>query len=173
MVFEVVGALAVAALVLWLVFEPFIRTPDPALSLPEPPAPEETRRGAALLALKEIEFDRETGKLSPEDYEMLKARWSAEALQAMAAEDSVRRAEAVAGDPEALIASQKLRLRSAGESGAAGPPLCAACGPRPEPDALFCSSCGRGIGAGFCASCGAQLTSETRFCSACGHAVAA
>jgi hypothetical protein len=173
MVFEVVGALAVAALVLWLVFEPFAQASDPAFSLLEPPAPEETPRGAALLALKEIEFDRETGKLSPEDYEMLKARWSAEALQAMAAEDSMIRAEAVAGDPEALIASQKQRLRSARESGAAEPPLCADCGPRPEPDARFCSSCGRGIGTAFCPSCGAPLTSENRFCSGCGHAVAA
>ena len=173
MVFEVVGALAVAALVLWLVFEPFVHSPDPALALPEPPAPEETPRGAALLALKEIEFDRETGKLSPEDYEMLKARWSAEALQAMAVEDSASRAAAVAGDPEALIASQKQRLRSARASGTPEPPLCAACGPRPEPDARFCSSCGRGIGTGFCSSCGAPLTSENRFCAACGTAVAA
>ena len=40
----------------------------------------------ALLALKEIEFDRETGKLSDEDYEMLKERYSAEALDALAEE---------------------------------------------------------------------------------------
>ena len=29
----------------------------------------------------------------------------------------------------------------------AGGPVCAVCGARPEPDALFCSSCGRPLGA--------------------------
>ena len=48
----------------------------------EPPDAEleETPRGQALLALKEIEFDRATGKLSDADYEELKARYTARAL---------------------------------------------------------------------------------------------
>jgi hypothetical protein len=48
-----------------------------------PPELEDTPRGQALIALKEIEFDRATGKLSEADYEDLKARYSARAMALM------------------------------------------------------------------------------------------
>lgn len=124
MALELVGALAIAALVLWLVFEPVLGVPRESPELLEPELPEETRRGTALLALKEIEFDRETGKLSDRDYDMLKARYSAEALSAIAEEDS----PAPPAVPAIPIATA---------------PSCSSCGPRPEPDAVFCSNCGR------------------------------
>jgi hypothetical protein len=68
----------------------------------------------ALTALKEIDFDRETGKLSQADYEFLKAKYTALALEALREE----------------------------EARPAITPTCVTCGPRPEPDALFCSTCG-------------------------------
>ncbi len=67
----------------------------------------------ALTALKEIDFDRETGKLSDADYEFLKAKYTAIALEALRAEQST---------PPASQQS------------------CGTCGPRPEPDAIFCST---------------------------------
>ena len=127
MAVELLGALAIAALVLWLVFEPVLGLPRESPELLEPEAPEETRRGTALLALKEIEFDRETGKLSDRDYDLLKARYSAEALSAIAEEDAVTPEAPPAVPTEAILS-------------------CASCGPRPEPDAVFCSSCGRKLG---------------------------
>src|SRR3954468_10010369 len=51
---------------------------DPALA----------RRDRALAALKEIDFDRATGKLSDSDYELLKAQFSQEALDAIKAADA-------------------------------------------------------------------------------------
>ena len=126
MVLEIVGALAIAALVLWLVFGTPGRI-DPVLVIPEPEAAEETRRGVALLALREIEFDRETGKLSDADYLMLKQRYSTEAVQALKAEESI---QVTAPDPASAPAL-------------AEPVACSHCGPRPEPDAVFCSACGR------------------------------
>ena len=57
----------------------------------EPVEPEETPKGVALLALKEIEFDRETGKLSDEDYQFLKDKYTAQALEALRAEEGRRR----------------------------------------------------------------------------------
>jgi len=148
MVFEIAGALAIAALVLWLVFEPWIFAPGAGLAIPEPDAAEETRGGRALIALKEIEFDRETGKLSDQDYEMLKERYGAEALNALAAEEA------------------------APPSGTPAQPSCPRCGPRPESDALFCSSCGRQLGAAeFCSGCGARLQPEALFCAGCGVGV--
>jgi hypothetical protein len=178
---EALAAVLVGIAVLWLVLQPLIR-PRASRSLPfEPLDPEETPKGVALAALKEIEFDRETGKLSDDDYESLKAKYTAEALEALRAEQS----EAVSNDIEALIAAKVRSLRSApattpldttppvfnlSDSG----PACSTCGPRPEPDAVFCSTCGRGLTARvLCDRCGAGLVPESRFCEACGRPVAA
>lgn len=174
MTLEVLGALAVAGLVFWLVFQPLVAPAAPELALQEPEAPEETRRGVALLALKEIEFDRATGKLSDEDYEFLKGRYSTEAIAALEADEAGPDKVVAADDPETLIAVRLDQLRSASVSGSSPPPPCPSCGPRPEPDALFCSRCGHSLHAVvFCASCGAALTPDGRFCAGCGGRVAA
>ena len=44
-----------------------------------------TRPTLAVDALRELEFDRETGKISDSDYEPLKARYTEQALAAMRA----------------------------------------------------------------------------------------
>jgi hypothetical protein len=171
MVLEIVIALALGGLVLWLVFGPMLTPGRPDLSLLEPEAPEETRRGVALLALKEIEFDRETGKLSQRDYELLKGRYAGEALAALRAEQPATPAP---GGPEELIAARLQSLRSARSSGQPALSSCRTCGPRPEPDARFCSRCGLSLGeAAFCTQCGATLPNASRFCAACGSRVAA
>lgn len=107
---------------------------------PERPELEETARGQALLALKEIEFDRATGKLSDEDYAALKARYTRAALDALKAE------EAPAEPALPLVTTGTFTLegavaRRAAQGRTAGI-ACPGCGPRPEPDALFCSNCG-------------------------------
>jgi hypothetical protein len=177
MLAEALLAVLVGGAVLWVVLSPLLRPELPRALPPEPIDPEETPKGIALTALKEIEFDRETGKLSPADYELLKARYTAVALEAM-------RQETGAGpdDVEAIVAAKvrALRLASAATppnvpAGLPGPgPACPSCGPRPEPDAIFCSSCGRQLTPRLaCDRCGAALTPESRFCEGCGRQVAA
>ena len=85
MLAEALAAVLVGALVLWLVLQPLIRPAALRVRAIEPLDPEETPRGIALTALKEIEFDRETGKLSDADYQFLKAKYTAAALEAMPA----------------------------------------------------------------------------------------
>lgn len=130
----------------------------------------------ALLALREIEFDRATGKLSDDDYAALKAKYAALALEAIQAEEG-ERVEADAATPadraEALIR----------EVAGAGTAICSVCGPRPEDDAAFCSQCGRPLLAGrpeptppasawrFCTGCGGTLSADAQFCSTCGTKV--
>jgi len=171
MLLEIVVALVLGGLVLWLVFAPMLTPARPDLSLLEPEAPEETRRGVALLALKEIEFDRETGKLSQRDYELLKSRYASEALAALRAEPP---AAPATGGPEELIAARLQSLRSARSSGQPALASCRTCGPRPEAGARFCSRCGLPLGEpAFCTQCGAALPGASRFCAACGTRVAA
>jgi hypothetical protein len=172
MALEAAAATLVLALVLWVVFGPLLerRGLDAGLLPLEPPDPEETRRGAALLALKEIEFDRATGKLNDADYEMLKSRYSVEAVAALKEEEGL--IATAADDPEAMIAARVTALRFAGASGSSA--SCARCGPRPESDARFCSSCGLPVGEpAACRSCGAALPPGGRFCPGCGTRAAA
>jgi hypothetical protein len=174
MVLEIVGALCIGSLVLWLVFEPVLSPRGVRAPLPEPEAEEETRHGIALLALKEIEFDRATGKLSDVDYDFLKTRYSEEALVALEADDRQAVGAAVTGDPEELIAARLRQLRSTPATGQPPPPPCPKCGPRPEPDALFCSTCGQALTmAAFCSFCGSALPPDSLFCASCGVRVAA
>ena len=57
-------------------------------------------QAVALRALKEIEFDRATGKLSDSDYEQLKAKYTAEAVAAMRGEQGAGSREQRAGKRE-------------------------------------------------------------------------
>lgn len=166
---EVLAAVLVGVAALWLVLEPLVRPRSARPVTYEPLDLEETPKGVALAALKEIEFDRETGKLSDADYALLKAKYTAEALEALRGEEG-----AGANDIEALIAAKVRSLRSASPTTSLGSPSCAECGPRPEPDALFCSSCGRRLATSTpCGGCGAAIVPGSRFCEGCGRPVAA
>lgn len=180
---EALAAVVVGMAALWLVLQPLLWPHSPKSVVYEPLDLEETPKGIALAALKEIEFDRETGKLSDADYELLKAKYTAAAVEALREEDG-----AVSNDIEALIADKVRSLRSVSATisfdtaslvstepttpGSA--PACGACGPRPEPDAIFCSSCGRRLAADPpCGRCGVALLAGSRFCEGCGRPVAA
>jgi rRNA maturation endonuclease Nob1 len=173
MLFEAIAAALVALATLAVIVGPLTR---PGVSAPpgadEPEEVDETPKGIALAALREIEFDRATGKLSDEDYADLKAKYTAEALAVLRAEGSTDHpptpspVAATAGDTvEAMVADRVRRLKGSGVR-------CPACGPRPESDALFCSSCGRSLSSGGCAGCGAPLVPGSHFCDNCGSAVA-
>jgi hypothetical protein len=175
----VVGtALALGALT--LVLSPLLSAIDPPT---DTPAKRKAAKRAAEIdvpstavdALREIEFDRETGKLSESDYADLKQRYTREALAELRAAESpsgtaVARTSVIdAGsaseslDPvEAAIARARADVRS-----------CGVCGPRPEPDATYCSSCGRYLPE-KCGSCGTSIDLVgSRFCSGCGEQLAA
>lgn len=163
MLWELGAAALLGAVMIWIVTQPLLRRGAPPAPVYVPPEADETRRGVALAALREIEFDRETGKLSDADYAYLKARYTAEALAALRADES----DAADSDVEALIAARARALSGTTSE-------CEVCGPRPEPDAIFCSTCGRRLATGHhCAECGAILPTDGSFCERCGTAVAA
>lgn len=120
-------------------------------------------------ALREVEFDRATGKLSDEDYAALKARYTQQALVEMRSADATAQAAAAptSGAAESLdpVEAEVLRYRARRRD-------CARCGPRPEADAVFCSECGRYLSE-RCGACGASVEDPTaRFCTRCGDAFA-
>jgi ribosomal protein L40E len=170
---EAIAAVLLAGAVLWLVLQPLIQSGGVAPTPVEPLDPEETPVGVALTALKDIEFDRETGKLSSADYEQLKQKYTAAAVAAMRAEQATG-PEGVPGDVEAMVAARLRVLRGAKGATPPGAPACLRCGPRPEPDAVFCSTCGGRLQAHWaCGRCGATLPPDSIFCERCGSRVAA
>jgi hypothetical protein len=87
------AALAVVAVV--FVARPFLREPAPASDRLDELAPEERQRLAlaeerdrALAALKELEFDHRTGKVSDEDYRSMVGELRRAAADALRALDS-------------------------------------------------------------------------------------
>jgi hypothetical protein len=166
------AALAVAALV-YVLLPLFDVRVAPARRAPAPPV---EAGETAIEALREIEFDRATGKLSDEDYAALKTEYTRSALVELrtregrdsAGATSVTVAPddpALAGDVDAAEAAV-LRYRSVRRE-------CVTCGPRPEPDPAFCSTCGTYL-KGTCAHCGATVdTPASRFCASCGNSLAA
>jgi hypothetical protein len=157
---ELIVGILLAGGATFYVLLPILRppAPTPAGSLVpadegEDPDDDMSPQTVALRALKEIEFDRATGKLSDGDYISLKAKYTEEAL-------TVLRGELGPGSKE-----QRLRPALA----------CPEHGPRPEPDAVFCSTCGRRLGTApaYCGRCGTALEKGARYCERCGSRVAA
>jgi hypothetical protein len=95
-------AAALAVLAVVAVARPFLRDPAPASDVLDEPDELERRRlslaeerDRALAALKELEFDHRTGKISDEDYRSLVGplrRRAAEALRALELRAEARRA---------------------------------------------------------------------------------
>ena len=116
---------------------------------------------SAIMALREIEFDRATGKLSESDYAELKARYTKDAIAVMRRQKA---SPAGALDDEIEAAVKAYRETHAS---------CPEHGPRPEPDAVYCSDCGRYLH-DRCASCSAPVSeADARFCVNCGVRLAA
>ena len=142
-----VGALAV---VLYPLFtEAPAKTAQPSsVAVPE--------SDSAIVALREIEFDRATGKLSDRDYLELRARYGTRAIREMRGEPAAQ----VDDDIEARVRAYRQARRE-----------CSACGLRPELDAAYCSSCGVYLSAS-CPACSAPVPEPTTaFSSRCGAAL--
>lgn len=85
----------------------------------EAPTPE-GRKARALDALRELEFEYETGKMAESDYQKLRAHWAAEAIEARDALGETSTPAAAAED-------------------------CPVCAAKVKPGARFCSRCGESL----------------------------
>jgi hypothetical protein len=131
----------------------------------------------AVDTLREIEFDRETGKLSDADYHALKKTYTERALSELRAADTG--ASPSLGPPNAppnappngppnAPVTESVAASATPSPGAAAP-VCPACGPRVESDALYCSTCARYL-PGSCVACGATVAEAgARYCGSCGQ----
>lgn len=103
------------------------------------------RKTSIYQDIKDLELDREMGKVAPADYRAMRTAYEAEAAQVLAAIEKQQEEEAGA--------------------------RCPGCSRVPGPEARFCPFCGHGLEEG-CPSCGEPVTPQDRFCTGCGHALA-
>ena len=160
--FELIAGILLAAGAVFFVLQPILRPEMTGnqnretgnVDEGDDPDDDLSPRAVALRALKEIEFDRATGKLSDADYETLRTRYTSEAVAALRTEQP-----AAPSSPVSRVPS----------------PECPSHGPRPETDAQFCSDCGRRLATapGYCARCGTALEHDAHYCHSCGARVAA
>lgn len=115
----------------------------------------------ALRTIKELEFDRAMGKVSPQDFDEMVARLRARAIALMKQLDQgasgyreliERELLLRLGAPPAPTGRQTLPLAPVeyAETEKGARPLfeCAACGTTNDPDARFCKQCGARLAAG-------------------------
>lgn len=120
----------------------------------------EHERALAMQGLRELEFDREMGKLAEADYAALRESLMARALSASAALERLRAAAPqiampAASAPEAAAA----RPRLVKPIPASGPLVTAPAAPS---RIRFCPQCGAEAAGNFCCECGAPLSMSAR-----------
>jgi hypothetical protein len=158
----VVGTLLAVGALAFVLYPIFFATTSAPRSAP---LPRQSEREAAVAALREIEFDRATGKLSDDDYSELKTRYTGEAVLAMRRETAPMTGVGERPTDDELEAAVLAYRRQT--------QACPECGPRPEADAAFCSNCGRYLH-DRCADCGAPVVAlDARYCLNCGNRLAA
>jgi hypothetical protein len=118
------------ALILW----PLLRGTEAEEEAADLPADRSREKELALAAIRELEFDYATGKISPEDYALLRARYEARALQAITRAATPPAATGGEPDLEALLEAE-IAARRRGRR-------CTSCGGSLPREARYCPSCG-------------------------------
>lgn len=145
-----VGALAFVLYPLFFAVRPRVSS---RVALADPRAADDS----AIVALREIEFDKATGKLSESDYQELQQLYAARALREMRRVGGTNAIEASADPIEARVRAFRSTHRE-----------CLTCGLRPEADAIYCSNCGAFLDRA-CPECGAEIPEPgATFCTRCG-----
>lgn len=112
-----------------------------------------------LAALRDLDFDYQTGKIVEQDYTVLRSELVVQAAQIIQSRET---------DDEAIEKLIQARRETLSKVAAL---RCSRCGRKLSVSDRFCSGCGEPI-AVTCSKCGQAITSEDKFCSACGVAIA-
>ncbi len=119
------------------------------------------RHTSLLLALRDLEFDHQIGKIAEEDYIGLREAMLAQAAIALEAQEKED------AELDAQL-EQAIRLRREKKSTSR---VCSRCGLNLEPTDRFCRACGMTAEAP-CPKCGGKLQPNDLFCMSCGSPLA-
>jgi cytochrome c-type biogenesis protein CcmI len=132
----------------------------------------EHERALAVQGLRELEFDREMGKLSDADYESMHKTLENRALTAMAAVETIRAAAGKAANakkPGVTPLTNARRPAPASRRIDPIPTLVVHTEPPRPPQAALTPTGSRKIS--FCPECGTRAAVDSKFCGQCGIAI--
>ena len=118
------------------------------------------RKQESLLAIQELDFDFQTGKIEAPDYELLRAAFVAEAAQAF---EEFDRQSILTED---TLERQILDRRQAGGN----VKQCGRCTSNLKAQDQYCSQCGARAQV-LCRHCGSEVGGTDKFCSSCGEEI--
>lgn len=152
-----IGLALLIATVPWVI-NPLLQTERSRLDSEDPePIPEDDQHTQGLIALRDLDFDHNTGKVSEDDYLSLRANL----LTQIAAELENQKVHNTALDrllEEKILARRKSKQVFKN---------CDYCGNVLETSDQFCLSCGAPVDK-ICSKCGHKIKAVDRFCNACG-----
>lgn len=132
----------------------------------------EKQRQAILLAIRDLDFDYQAGKVAEGDYQTLRVSLVNEAAQLMQRQEREQ-----ADSIEALIQSRRqtrtpvspaVKAQTTGSA----KQLCHTCQAPLPAGAKFCARCGTPVSEATCPQCKQPLHTGDRFCPACGTTIA-
>ena len=136
---------------------PFRQNRRKTVTTSKGPTQQVGKREVVLAALRDLDFDFKTGKVSEEDYQPVRNQLMAEAAQYLEQEE--KEAERL----EVLIQSRR-RTHQEGTT-------CGHCDAHVRAGQRFCSKCGSAVNNELCPSCGKNIKADDLFCPACGNAL--
>ncbi len=155
------GILLAAGVMLYLIEPVFSGRGAPVYDAEDDYDEGAARRRVALTALRDLEYDRATGKLDRKDYELLRAELSHDALRQLEpGVEGGERADSPVDRTSRELEDEIAQIRRALREGLE----CAACGHFNRTGARFCARCGKGLHAGGAdtgAGTGARTDTET------------
>jgi len=158
--------LALAIVVLPFVLEPFTRRgrgQRPSQAVAGDPAA--LSKSAALVAVRDLDFDFQTGKVTEADYRPLRQQLLLTAAEAAQRERPTRPRAHHQADGDSEIEAAVQAARQSGQPAAER--ACAACGHAAAAADKFCGRCGAAFDQ-VCLVCQAPVQSSDFFCAHCG-----
>ena len=131
------------------------------------------RKELCYTAIRDLEFDYQTGKLSDEDFKKLYNLYKSEALRIIQRleDEKTLSTESLESNIERAIERKRKELfhpqEVTGEKPGNDTTACPYCGIDNSNEAVFCRECGKRIGI-RCPSCGTVNIIDGKFCRICG-----
>jgi hypothetical protein len=166
--------LALIGAVIFLVAQPFLERHSLRERPPRAADDLTAEREGVLIALRDLDFDHSTGKLTDDDHAAQRTQLLARGAKVLKQLDALGGAV-----PDDDVESAIERAVAARRKGSAAQPApltsavarCPTCRAEVRAADRFCASCGGAL-ARVCAQCAAPLAAGDQFCGACGAAVA-
>lgn len=129
------------------------------------------QREATLTALRDLDFDHAVGKVTEEDYAILRQTLLTKAAAIMTQIEQEQVVLNARIEAEILAARQNLNGGRLAHSPAEANRVCPTCSRVPHPGDLYCRGCGTQL-APACPECGKTVAPTDRFCVRCGFELA-